>query len=200
MSTSGGGQTSLPASASHHSSTPVGAIAGGVIGGVIFLGAVLLIAWLILRRRAQRPQWPTVGEPKENIDDVDYPHVTPFLPPAPHADVVGSQQSLLASSSPIPATATSASLLASSAQWPRSAEGKRALADASMLRVAEMEARVAQSPAAVDSEESSRLRREIDALQAQVGQLHQALEQQAAEIREGALYGIEAPPSYEEQE
>ncbi|EKM53887.1 uncharacterized protein PHACADRAFT_209731 [Phanerochaete carnosa HHB-10118-sp] len=190
-------------SLSNHSSMPVGAIIGGVVGGVAFILFGLLALWYIWRRRARTRERLVAYEAKEAIYEVSYPATTPFLANEPATSSEASKQSASVSPAPRPSDHSasgsrweSTTLLSSSSQWPSSAEGKRALADASLQRMIEMERQVAQDEGRVDGEENGRLQREIEALQAQVHQLNMALEQQAEEIRQAALYD-EAPPSYE---
>ncbi|KAK4542854.1 hypothetical protein LTR36_006043 [Oleoguttula mirabilis] len=45
-----------PAPSAHSSKTHVGAIAGGAVGGAVFLVAVALLVWLCLRRRGKKQQ------------------------------------------------------------------------------------------------------------------------------------------------
>ncbi|GJE97713.1 hypothetical protein PsYK624_139340 [Phanerochaete sordida] len=194
-----------PSSHSQRARLSVGAIAGSAVGGILVLIIAILAVWFIRRWQSRRRRWPMKDEPKEDIDVLSYPQTTPCLASdpaqhAPKADATSSLQkeALHPRDGPAPSDGSAPALPASATHWPPSVADKRALAGASMQRVAEIEARVAQRPGA--DEENGRLRREIDALQAQVGQLHVALEQQAAEMREGVLYERgEAPPGYEEE-
>lgn len=137
------------------------------------------------------------------LDDGSYPPPpVPFLSTEPTSGSVASREQPpgthpAGQTSDYTASGSgSMTLLSSSSQWPSSAEGKRALADASLQRMMEMERQVAQDQGRIDSEANQRLQREIDALKAQVQQLNAALEQQAEEIRQAAYFD-EAPPSYE---
>ena len=46
-----------------------GAIAGGAVGGVVVLGALVVIAWYMLRRRRQTNTRSTVGASNQGPDD-----------------------------------------------------------------------------------------------------------------------------------
>jgi hypothetical protein len=43
--------TSSLSSSSHSKSTPVGSIVGGVVGGIVGLACLVLLGWLLLRRK-----------------------------------------------------------------------------------------------------------------------------------------------------
>lgn len=61
--------TSTPGSGGGKSSTPVGAIAGGTVGGVAALGLIGLTAFLFYRHRNARNNAPPAGQPPQGQND-----------------------------------------------------------------------------------------------------------------------------------
>lgn len=86
-----------PAETSHKkkSSTPVGAIAGGVIGGVLLL-AFLIGLFLFLRRRSRKsPARDVLSDPDEMSEGIDTSHVSPYKEQGPYyTHHLGSQSNV----------------------------------------------------------------------------------------------------------
>lgn len=70
-------QSSNNNNSSKSSSVNAGAIAGGVVGGLVFLAAVIAIIWICLRRRRRRhrqdkmhisPPYESDGQPRSEVD------------------------------------------------------------------------------------------------------------------------------------
>ncbi|PON27408.1 hypothetical protein TGAM01_v203789 [Trichoderma gamsii] len=91
-STESASATSTPDSNSGKSSTPVGAIAGGTVGGVAALGLVGLAAFLLYRHRNPRNTAPPAGQPPQGQNNAAGGAVYPSGVPAGYAPVPMQQQ------------------------------------------------------------------------------------------------------------
>ncbi|KAK5122577.1 hypothetical protein LTR85_003840 [Meristemomyces frigidus] len=79
----------LPMPSVHSSKTDVGAIAGGAVGGAVFLIAVGLLAWLCLRRRGRKQREQATGGAPQ-VSQMTEPHVN-GSPESMHKRQAGSQ-------------------------------------------------------------------------------------------------------------
>jgi hypothetical protein len=84
---------------SHHSSnssnqpTPIGAICGGIIGGLAFLGLIVLAIFCLVRRRNSKPKGDAASANQPAMTEQPYPvHQDPY-PYRPHQQDIGSSYS-----------------------------------------------------------------------------------------------------------
>lgn len=192
---------------SQGSSVPVKAIAGGVVGGVLVLLFAVLAIWYWRRRRSRQSKIDAIQSRRKSAFDIEDPEQDLPPPPVPFTAGLSSRTSegspttreaLLPNmdgSARSSAYVSSISLLSGPTSWPSSADGKRALHEASIQRVQEMEQRIAGQDAPMDSAERQRMDHEIEELKAQVEQLSTALRVQTE--MQGASAYEEPPPSYD---
>lgn len=169
---------------------------------MLILLVVVGSLWYLSRRRTTRNTADTIRSQRKlslDLEDQDEPPPPiPFTTGMPGSGSVSSSRETLI---PHPRnqldrhSAMSVLVLGGSPDWPASDEQKRALHEASLDRIRQVEQKIAEHEGMQDSAESQRLRMEIGVLRAQVEELNAEL-RKIEEARSGPAYD-EPPPCYE---
>jgi hypothetical protein len=192
--------SSQTTSSEQATAVPAGAIAGAVIAGVVTILLAMLALWYLTRRKHTTPDMDMIEsqrrKPSLDLSEPLPPSPVPFTDAMLESAASSGREKLLPTlpaSDFVDRSVSSISLLAHPGQWPSSPEGKRALHDAGVERMHEMERMVAEQGRALGNEEIQELQRVIEALKTQVQELSTALSIQLDESRRAQ----EPPPSYE---